>query len=351
MLKKSIATFTLLAAFAVCFAPIQLGQVDDFQDGTLMFWSGGDAKQNIANGGPGGTGDRYLRLQSTGTLGVGGKLGMYNETQWAGDWIAAGVTAVSGWFRNLGATDIHLRLVFHDLDGDFTRWTSTTAQVLPAGASWTFMKFSCLEADLTRVLGTETYQQTMSDVDRFMIRHQSGAPMAQAQSIAATLGIDDITATTWNTTVIVDPTDYTVIEGAESSHNLAALLESDDVRLTVGSNTPNSSTTVIEYVTTAPQMTVNRLSFILEHQANDGSRQRNIDLWNYTTNQWETVSTTIGTTTDSTIKIDITTNAGRFINAGNREMKARTRLISAIIPRTWPRVVDLYDRTVWELSD
>ncbi len=150
--------------------------------------------------------------------------------------------------------------------------------------------------------------------------------------------------------VIVNPTSYTVIEGSEPVHNLAALLLSDDVRLEVRSNTINSNTSILEYVTTAPAMTVNRVSFILECHANDPARQRNIDLWNYTTSQWETVSTTIGTTSDSTIKVDITTNPGRFIHGTTREMRARTRLISAVVPRTWPRVVDFMDRTVWELA-
>jgi hypothetical protein len=156
--------------------------------------------------------------------------------------------------------------------------------------------------------------------------------------------------TSGSTTVIVNPNDYTVMEGSEQSHNLAAFLLSDDVRHLVSSNTPNSSTTTIEYVGTAPAMTVNRLSFILEHQANDPSRQINIDLWNFTTNQWETVLTTLGTTVDSTHQVNITSNPGRFINASNREMRTRTRLISAVIPRTWPRVSDFYDRAVWELS-
>ena len=80
------------------------------------------------------------------------------------------------------------------------------------------------------------------------------------------------------------------------------------------SNSANASMTILEYTTTAPAMTVNRVSFILEHQANDAGRSRQIDLWNYTTGQWETVSSTFCTTTDSTIKVDITVNPGRFIN-------------------------------------
>lgn len=149
---------------------------------------------------------------------------------------------------------------------------------------------------------------------------------------------------------IVNPLSYVVVEGSEAVHDLPALLFSDDTRLTVGSNSANASMTILEYTTTAPAMTVNRVSFILEHQANDAGRSRQIDLWNYTTGQWETVSSTFCTTTDSTIKVDITVNPGRFINGANREMKARTRMFSITIPRTSPRIVDKFDRTVWELA-
>jgi hypothetical protein len=343
-------SLVVFALAAVSQAQITLGQSDDFQDGTFMNWASGNVMTNVATGGPTGAGDRFLQLESTGGLGAGGRLAMFNGSQWFGDWIAAGVTAVSGWFRNFGATDVHLRLVFHDMDDLVTRWTSTQAQVVPAGSGWTFLTFSTLEQDLTRVLGNASYNATMVDVDRFMFRHQTGAPAAEGTPIATTFGFDELLATTLDTTVIVGPTDYTVMVGSETSHNLSAFLQSDDVRHIVSSSTINSSTTTIEYVATAPEMTVNRLSFILECHANDPARQRNIDLWNYTTNQWETVSTTLGTTSDSTVQVDITVNPGRFIHGTSREMKARTRLISAVIPRTWPRVSDLYDLTVWELS-
>lgn len=149
---------------------------------------------------------------------------------------------------------------------------------------------------------------------------------------------------------IVNPASYVVVEGSEAVHDLPALLLSDDVRLSVGSNSANASMTQVELTTTAPAMTVNRLSFILEGQANDAGRSRNIDLWNYTTGAWETVSSTFCTTSDSTVQVDITSNPGRFINGGNREMKARLRLFSITIPRTSPRIVDRFDRAVWELS-
>ncbi len=350
MNRAFAATFAMTALAVSAHAQIVYGQTDDFQDGTLMNWQGGDTMTNISTGGPTGAGDRFLQITSTGGIGAGGRLATYNPVHWSGNYTAQGVTAVSAWFRNLGSTEIHLRVVVHDIDFTSTRWTSNVAQVLPVGSGWTHVTFSLEEADLTRVLGSATYADTMAGVDRIMFRHQQGAPSDFPQPIAATMGIDMVHATSNTTVQTVFPTDYVVTMGSEPTHNLQALLFSDDQRLEVRSVTVNSNTSIVEYTTTAPQMSVDRLSFILECHANDPARQRNIELWNYTTGQWELVSTSLGTTSDSTIQVDVTTNPGRFINAGNREMRARTRLISAVVPRTWPRIVDFMDRCVWELE-
>jgi hypothetical protein len=152
------------------------------------------------------------------------------------------------------------------------------------------------------------------------------------------------------TAQIVNPTSYVVTDGSESVHNLPAMLQSDDVRHPVTSNFSGGYTTAIEYTTTAPVMTVNRVSFILEHQSVELGRKRVIEMWNYTSGAWEVVSTTNGTTTDSTIKVDVTSNPTRFINSANREMKVRLRLFSSPPLRSYRTIIDFLDRTVWELS-
>ena len=75
---------------------VTFGQVDTFQDGTVMGWQTGPTDPsppaNIPNGGPLGAGDRYMLLTSSGSLGVGGKLVVHNQAQWSGNYTAAGVT-------------------------------------------------------------------------------------------------------------------------------------------------------------------------------------------------------------------------------------------------------------------
>jgi len=68
----------------------------------------------VPDGGPGGAGDNYLQLTSNGSDGSGGRLVAINVSQWAGDYVALGVTGISASLRNLGATDLSLRLYFAD---------------------------------------------------------------------------------------------------------------------------------------------------------------------------------------------------------------------------------------------
>jgi hypothetical protein len=348
---KPLFVLASLFACGLAQAQIVLNQTDDFQDGTLQGWGGGASPQNVANGGPNGAGDRFLQLTSFGGIGGGSRLASFNVAQWTGSYNAAGVDAVEVWMKNLGSTPLEMRIVLFDFTGGDTRWTSTVSQTLPVGGAWQKLTFSIKEADLTRVQGTQTYAALMLDVDRLMFRHQAGAPAPEGDPIAASVGLDAIKAIAQAPPVqIVNPASYVVTDGNEPVHDLNALLLSDDVRLLVISNFPAGYTTAIEYTTTAPAMTVNRLSFILEHHSNEPGRRRVIELWNYTTNAWEIVSDTPGTTTDSTIVVDVTTNPTRFIDAATREMKTRTRLFSSPPQRKFRSIIDRIDRAVWELS-
>jgi hypothetical protein len=189
------ALFACLALFsaAVSAQPF-IGQLDDFQDGTLEGWGGGASLQNVANGGPGGAGDRFLQVESFGGFGGGSRLATFNGAQWRGNYLAAGVTAIDVWLRNLGQTDLDVRIVLFDLDGADNRWTSTVSQHLAVGSGWQRLLFSLEEDDLTNVQGTMSYNDLMSDVDRLMIRHQTGAPDAEGDAIAAIAGIDNVRA-------------------------------------------------------------------------------------------------------------------------------------------------------------
>lgn len=192
-MKRTLLAFAILLS-SVANAQVTIGQLDDFQEGTLLNWAGGATLENIPDGGPGGVADRYLQVTSHGGFGGGSRLATYNGAQWSGNYTAAGVSAIDVFLRNLGPTELHVRVVLFDLDGVDERWTSNTPHILAPGSGWQRLTFSITEDDVTRVQGTGSYANLMLDVDRLMIRHQSGAPAAEGEAIAGVLGIDNVRA-------------------------------------------------------------------------------------------------------------------------------------------------------------
>ncbi len=106
-----------------------VGQVDDFQDGTLQNWTSGGRNPNppvlINDGGPNGVGDDYMQATATGS-GAGGKLVLINTTQWLGDYDAAGITGVNLDINNFSTNTLNMRLL--DTNGPFSLPVTVSAQ-------------------------------------------------------------------------------------------------------------------------------------------------------------------------------------------------------------------------------
>lgn len=175
---------------------ISLGHVDDFQAGTVYGWGGGSGASNQASGGPGGVGDRYLELSATGAL-----LGAFNGYHWSGDYAAEGVNQVEMDLENSGPDALALRVVLltPGCEGGgtaCTAWTSTTATPLGSGSGWVNAAFSLDEADMTQVLGSESFADSIQNVERLLIRHDDGTPDPPGTPtlVTATLGIDNVSA-------------------------------------------------------------------------------------------------------------------------------------------------------------
>ncbi|MBA3482238.1 MAG: PEP-CTERM sorting domain-containing protein [Pirellulales bacterium] len=86
---------------------ITLGQLDDFQDGGVANWfvAGGQVTfANVPDAGPLGIGDNVLNADCM------NRFVFYNENQWKGDYIAAGVTKISMDVRHENAFPLQLRL-------------------------------------------------------------------------------------------------------------------------------------------------------------------------------------------------------------------------------------------------
>lgn len=173
------------------------GQIDDFQNETTQKWisdlrdvGNPNPPISLADAGPAGVGDSALSLSAHGMPGPGGKLVGFNQSQWAGDYLAAGVSGISLDLNNPGASDIRLRLAFRSSD----TWFSTIEPFfLPSGSGWQSASIPIGDGHLLRLSGKLDYAETMSSVEELRILHNND-PAFQGSLITATLLVDNIAA-------------------------------------------------------------------------------------------------------------------------------------------------------------
>lgn len=179
-----------------------LGQIDTFQDGTTAGWqinllgNGGSATppQVVATGGPTGANDSYLELSATGGFsGPGSRLTALNPAQWAGDYLALGIPTLEMDLRNLGVSDLSIRLLFENPVGappaDVA--ISNASIFLPAGSGWTHAVFTIDPTLFTALAGTATGALSTSTILRLV---HAPAPTFPGPTIAAVLGVDNFSA-------------------------------------------------------------------------------------------------------------------------------------------------------------
>ena len=194
-----LAAFVLLGGIAVArgAAALTLGQIDTFEDGTTQGWHinglgtanppAGTLPTNVATDGPGGAGDNYLQLTSSGTYGAGGRLVGINVSQWAGNYTALAVTGISASVRNFGPSDLSLRVFV--ADPGTNQAISTAAIPLASGSGWVTVLFPIAAGDLTALTGSAA--SALSGVSELRILHSTSA-FVPAAPILVQLGIDNI---------------------------------------------------------------------------------------------------------------------------------------------------------------
>jgi hypothetical protein len=194
----------LVASLAVPARAVVVGQIDTFEDGTTQGWTAGGLlgvppfpPTNISTGGPAGAGDNYLQLTAIGGDGPGSRLSAFNLSQWAGDYIAAGVTLISLDVRNFGPDDAFVRLLFADpVAGPPSNIAITDAVFLPAGGDWTSILFAVDPASLIPVLGNAT--TALSNATELRIFHSPAPnfppPPTGPPPVNLVLGVDNIRA-------------------------------------------------------------------------------------------------------------------------------------------------------------
>ena len=178
-------------------SPITLQTFDDPHG---WFFGGGAAgvpqtPYPIQLGGPGGVTDPYLFITSNGVSGPGSRLSAINRTELAGDYTAAGVSAITMDFRNFGTTDLFLRLLLVDFDeitGLPVNAAVTSAAVsVASGSPWISGAFDVTASGLTLVLGSST-AALRADVDELRIFHNPAPDFGGIPPISASLGVDNV---------------------------------------------------------------------------------------------------------------------------------------------------------------
>ena len=199
-----VGAMALLAAssiFSSAAGALVLGQVDTFQTLTTENWFAGGLgfgatppfpPAAVPNGGPAGSGDAYLQVTAGGGQGPGSRLVVINAAQWAGDYLAAGVSGITMDLRNFGQTDLTIRLLLEDPVGapPVDEAVTTFGVLLPAGSGWMSAMFRLTAADLTVLSGNAS--ALLANVT--LLRIIDAPTAGDAVAIAGTLGVDNVRA-------------------------------------------------------------------------------------------------------------------------------------------------------------
>lgn len=191
-----VAALYVSTLLALPVAAVELGQIDDFEDGTTMGWAEGPLSPNppqaVDGGGPDGDRDGYLANTSSGSPGPGGRQVTFNAAQWAGDYVAAGVGGIRAYMRNTGNAPLAMRIALQDAGQ--TRFGSTTAVILPDDGEWHRVSFGLAAEDLTRVAGLADLSEVLTGVVMLRILSAFSGPRWEGDQIVSTLGVDDVEA-------------------------------------------------------------------------------------------------------------------------------------------------------------
>lgn len=236
---KLLISLAVLAAAAL--APqmagaVAIGQTDTFQTGIDNWFAGGLGlgqvppipPQVVPTGGPGGAGDAFLEITGLGGFGPGSKITAINGTQWAGNYLAAGVGGIAMDLRNLGGTDLTVRLQLEDPIGGPPADEAVTIfdAVLPAGGDWQHVVFPISASDLFPIVGDPT--TLLSQVT--FLRIIQNPSVGESAPVAGVLGVDNIAA------AVPEPSSLALV----ASGFVAALMVSRRRRSGVQGRTPGA---------------------------------------------------------------------------------------------------------------
>lgn len=171
-------------------AAVTLNQHESFSG--VHEWSSGTPNPNPpvieSDAGPSGSGDLALRVTSNGSPGAGGRLLVFNETTWVGDYLTQGITHLMLDLRNGGSTTLQIRLAFNGPGG----WFVTPANPVAAFTGWNPLRIDIRPASLVTAGGGNA-TTTMSAVTELRVLHSSTANFRGA-AVSGTFLMDNLRA-------------------------------------------------------------------------------------------------------------------------------------------------------------
>lgn len=178
---------------------INVGQLDDFQDGTTQNWANGGVfgvppVLNIADGGPAGAGDRFMQISSIGGSGPGSRLTVFNRDQWLGNYVGQGIIAIEMDLNNFSDVELSIRVGFKQDFGPGAPGYVSQAFVLPAGSGWQHFVFTIDMASMIALNSPASFNSFFSGNFGEMRIINSVNPDLNGDPIIGLLGIDNIHA-------------------------------------------------------------------------------------------------------------------------------------------------------------
>ncbi len=184
-----VAAMSLLCAPALA---VSSPFTEDFTDGTNRGWGGGAFVSSPVTGGVGGAGDGFLRIATEEDAFLGSR---NRGIEYAGDYIAAGVTTIKLWLADIEGDqelDVHLAIGRRTNLWLFNEGFAPTAE-------WSEFTVDLTDKSLwTQIAGGDaglTFTDALSSADRMLIRHDPApfAPVAMGPDlITGEVGVDRI---------------------------------------------------------------------------------------------------------------------------------------------------------------
>ena len=195
-LSMMLAAATLFACPSAIFG-ISLGQVDTFENGTVQGWKPegfGVLVSNINGGGPTGINDHYLDVFAGGSN-IQSNLQTHNDSQWTGNFVAAGVTPISMDLKGVfGARHCRSELQSPKaLVAQVRSGTVRTPYSLVPDGMWHHAEFSLDQNDLAAVNSPHPLMVDLANVAEMRLIRSAG-PKVIADVQPGEFLVDNITA-------------------------------------------------------------------------------------------------------------------------------------------------------------